>query len=280
MFRHYIITRFNLRAKEWQFTKNSTKVLDENWLKNRFELFEKYCLPSLLSQTNKNFEWVIYFDTETPAFYKDKIEVYRQKLPNLIPVFVENMELFLPSIQVHIKNNNQEYVITTRLDNDDCVSKYFVDEIQKNFNKQTYEALDFVDGYSLQISPDFKLGKKRHLYNPFISLVEKKQNPTSVWSRSHTSWKRETRIKRILNNRIWMVIIHQENKVNEFDGYGKVNAEEIFQDFIMDEAITQKVLSQQIPVEKWYFQSMKNKVTTFTNIFFKDLKKKLNFYKN
>lgn len=280
MFRHYIITRFNLRAKEWQFTKNSTKVLDENWLKNRFELFEKYCLPSLLSQTNKNFEWVIYFDTETPAFYKDKIEVYRQKLPNLIPVFVENMELFLPSIQAHIKNNNQEYVITTRLDNDDCVSKYFVDEIQKNFNKQTYEALDFVDGYSLQISPDFKLGKKRHLYNPFISLVEKKQNPTSVWSRSHTSWKRETRIKRILNNRIWMVIIHQENKVNEFDGYGKVNAEEIFQDFIMDEAITQKVLSQQIPVEKWYFQSMKNKVTTFINIFFKDLKKKLNFYKS
>ena len=280
MFKHYIITRFNLRAKEWQFTKNSTKVLDENWLKNRFELFEKYCLPSLLSQTNKNFEWVIYFDTETPAFYKDKIEVYRQKLPNLVPVFVENMELFLPSIQAHIKNNNQEYVITTRLDNDDCVSKYFVDEIQKNFNKQTYEALDFVDGYSLQISPDFKLGKKRHLYNPFISLVEKKQNPTSVWSRSHTSWKRETRIKRILNNRIWMVIIHQENKVNEFDGYGKVNAEEIFQDFIMDEAITQKVLSQQIPVEKWYFQSMKNKVTTFTNIFFKDLKKKLNFYKS
>lgn len=280
MFKHYIITRFNLRAKEWQFTKNSTKVLDENWLKNRFELFEKYCLPSLLSQTNKNFEWVIYFDTETPAFYKDKIEVYRQKLPNLVPVFVENMELFLPSIQAHIKNNNQEYVITTRLDNDDCVSKYFVDEIQKNFNKQTYEALDFVDGYSLQISPDFKLGKKRHLYNPFISLVEKKQNPTSVWSRSHTSWKRETRIKRILNNRIWMVIIHQENKVNKFDGYGKVNAEEIFQDFIMDEAITQKVLSQQIPVEKWYFQSMKNKVTTFTNIFFKDLKKKLNFYKS
>ena len=77
-----------------------------------------------------------------------------------------------------------------------------------------------------------------------------------------------------------MVIIHQENKVNEFDGYGKVNAEEIFQDFIMDEAITQKVLSQQIPVEKWYFQSMKNKVTTFINIFFKDLKKKLNFYKS
>lgn len=280
MFKHYIITRFNLRAKEWQFTKNSTKVLDDNWLKNRFELFEKYCLPSLIAQTNKNFEWVIFFDTETPQFFKDKIEGYKQQLPNLVPLFVENMELFLPTIQEYIKNNNQEFVITTRLDNDDCVSKYFVEEIQKNFNKQEYEALDFIDGYSLQISPDFKLGKKRHLYNPFISLVEKKQNPTSVWSRSHTSWKRETRIKRILDQRIWMVIIHQENKVNEFDGYGKVNAEEVFQDFMMDETITQKVLSQQIPVEKWYFQSLKNKVSTFTNIFFKDLKKKLNFYKS
>ena len=280
MFKHYIITRFNLRAKEWQFTKNSTKVLDDNWLKNRFELFEKYCLPSLIAQTNKNFEWVIFFDTETPQFFKDKIEGYKQQLPNLVSLFVENMELFLPTIQEYIKNNNQEYVITTRLDNDDCVSKYFVEEIQKNFNKQEYEALDFIDGYSLQISPDFKLGKKRHLYNPFISLVEKKQNPTSVWSRSHTSWKRETRIKRILDKRIWMVIIHQENKVNEFDGYGKVNAEEVFQDFMMDETITQKVLSQQVPVEKWAFQSLKNKVSTFTNIFFKDLKKKLNFYKS
>ena len=280
MFKHYIITRFNLRAKEWQFTKNSTKVLDDNWLKNRFELFEKYCLPSLIAQTNKNFEWVIFFDTETPQLFKDKIEGYKQQLPNLVPLFVENMELFLPTIQEYIKNNNQEFVITTRLDNDDCVSKYFVEEIQKNFNKQEYEALDFIDGYSLQISPDFKLGKKRHLYNPFISLVEKKQNPTSVWSRSHTSWKRETRIKRILDQRIWMVIIHQENKVNEFDGYGKVNAEEVFQDFMMDETITQKVLSQQISVEKWYFQSLKNKVSTFTNIFFKDLKKKLNFYKS
>ena len=280
MFKHYIITRFNLKAKEWTVTKNQTKVLDDNWLKNRFQLFEKYCLASLVAQNNKNFEWVIFFDKETPQFFKDKIEVYKQQLPNLVPFFVENMELFLPTIQEHIKNNNQKYVITTRLDNDDCVSKFFVEEIQKNFNKQEYEALDFIDGYSLQISPDFKLGKKRHLYNPFISLVEKNQNPKSVWSRSHTSWKRETRIKRILDKRIWMVIIHQENKVNEFDGYGKVNAEEVFQDFMMDETITQKVLSQQVPVEKWAFQNLKNKVSTFTNIFFKDLKKKLNFYKS
>ncbi len=48
----------------------------------------------------------------------------------------------------------------------------------------------------------------------------------------------------------------------------------------MNGTTIQKVLSQQTPVEKWYFQSLKNKVSTFTNIFFKDLKKKLNFYKS
>jgi hypothetical protein len=51
-----------------------------------------------------------------------------------------------------IKDNNEQYVITTRLDNDDCVSKFFVQEIQNNFNKQDYETLDFIDGYSPSIS--------------------------------------------------------------------------------------------------------------------------------
>ena len=280
MFKHYIITRFNLKAKEWTVTKNQTKVLDDNWLKNRFELFEMYCLPSIISQTNKNFELVIFFDTDTPQFFKDKIEGYKNQISNLVPIYVENMELFLPSIQQYIKDNNEQYVITTRLDNDDCVSKFFVQEIQNNFNKQDYETLDFIDGYSLQISPEYKLGNKKHLYNPFISLIEKNENPTSVWSRSHTSWKKEKRIKRITNNKIWLVIIHSENKVNEFDGYGKVDMEAVLNDFIMNDHIKNEVLAKNIPMEKWYFESLKNQIFTQMNIFFKDLKKKLNFYNN
>ena len=55
-FKHYIITRFNL-SQRWDKDSLGNKVLDDNWLKNRFQLFENYCFPSLKSQTNKNFEW-------------------------------------------------------------------------------------------------------------------------------------------------------------------------------------------------------------------------------
>ena len=44
MFQHYIITRFNLRRDDWNLTKNNEKVLSDDWLKDRFELFENYSM--------------------------------------------------------------------------------------------------------------------------------------------------------------------------------------------------------------------------------------------
>ncbi len=51
-FQRYIITRFNLKVEAWTTTKNDQKVRTEDWLKHRFELFEKYCLPSVVNQKN------------------------------------------------------------------------------------------------------------------------------------------------------------------------------------------------------------------------------------
>ena len=49
--KHYLLTRFNLTFKEWKTSKNGELVLTDKWLKNRFELFENYCLPSVKNQT-------------------------------------------------------------------------------------------------------------------------------------------------------------------------------------------------------------------------------------
>ena len=68
---HFIITRFNLRI--WQQDKNNIPTHTSEWLEHRFELFEKYCLPSVENQTNKNFIWLCMFDKETPAPYKERI---------------------------------------------------------------------------------------------------------------------------------------------------------------------------------------------------------------
>lgn len=160
------------------------------------------------------------------------------------------------------------------MDNDDSVSIYFTDEIQKYFQKQNYLALDFVDGYTLHISPELRLGKRKHLYNPFISLIEKNENFKTVCSKGHTQWKKEPKLLRIENKRIWMSIIHSENKVNEFEGYGNVNASQVLENFAFSELLKNEILSHLKPQKNWIFTSFKNWLKTLWTVFSKDLKRK------
>ena len=66
-FHHFLITRFNLHFETpaWQKDKNHNETLSEEWMSSRLEIFEKYCLPSVLKQTNLNFRWIIFFDIKT-----------------------------------------------------------------------------------------------------------------------------------------------------------------------------------------------------------------------
>ena len=100
----------------------------------------------------------------------------------------------------------KEYLITSRIDNDDCIHKDFINEIQKQFNKQDFLAIDVLNGYTLQIEPNFIIGKKEHIFNPFISLIERNVNPKTVWHYVHNMWKKESRIIHLNENRLWLSI--------------------------------------------------------------------------
>lgn len=279
LYKHYLITRFNLRNEDWKTSKSGSLVLTEEWLKNRFLLFESICIPSVQNQTNQQFTWLVFFDENTPQKYKQKITGYSRIFSNFIPVFINGMPEFLPSIQTEIKKSNSEYIITSRIDNDDCISKDYIDEIQKNFERQKFLALDFPDGYTLQIKPRVKIGYRLQVYNPFVTLIEKNDNPQSVWSKeTHGSWKKEKNVKRIKNKRVWMSIIHLENKKNQFVGFGKVDLKILFNDFPISPDI-QSALVQQKPKSLINLQSLRNRVTSNWRVFYKDVKKSAGLYK-
>ena len=103
MFQHYILTRFNLRANSWTTTKNNEKVLTEEWLKDRFDLFENFCYNSVKNQRNQNFKWLVFFDINTPDTYKQKVEKYNRDFENFHPIFIDGMDNFLPEIINNIK---------------------------------------------------------------------------------------------------------------------------------------------------------------------------------
>lgn len=280
IYKHYIITRFNLRKSDWITGKNKTELLTDDWHDNRFELFTNFCFPSVATQTNKNFEWLVFFDASTKPKYRNIIEKLQLQFNGFSPIYVDGMDTFFPSIQEIIKNCNTPYLITSRLDNDDCLSKYYVESVQNHFTKQDFLALDFVNGYTMQIGKQFKLGKKLHAFNPFISLIEKNDNPMTVWSKNHAEWKHESRIKIISNRPIWMSIIHLENKVNEFTGYGLLNEKNILEDFNIKKEKKINILKNLKPSYSWFLQNITNQISSCFNYNFKILKRRLGFYKS
>ena len=219
MFDHYLITRFNLKNPKWDLTKNNETLLNDEWMENRMNLFENFCFPSVIAQRNKNFSWLLYFDSATTEHFKKRIQTLTENCHNIIVFFINGMDVFVPSVKEFIHSKaKKDYLITSRIDNDGCIHIDFIDEIQKQFQSQEYMAIDIISGYTLQIEPTFMLGKKEHIFNPFISLIEKNIMPKTIWSNDHNLWKKEKNVLQVKNQRLWMSIIHGKNKVLRFNG--------------------------------------------------------------
>ena len=67
--KHFLATRFNLTVPNGKGSKSSKLILTDDGLENRFYLVENYCLSSVKNQTNQNFTWCVFFDTNTSSFY-------------------------------------------------------------------------------------------------------------------------------------------------------------------------------------------------------------------
>lgn len=279
MFRHYLITRFNLRYAKWEDDKNSNIALSEDWLSDRFYLFEKFCFHSIKNQTNRNFEWLVFFDIQTPEKYKKRINFYREVFPEFSPQFVNGMDQFNSSMKSSIKSKCKEkYLITTRLDNDDSLHENFVNEIQKYFNHQEFMVLDLVDGYTLERSNYYKLGKSTSYNNPFVSLIESSVNPETIWGRKHAHLKYEPRIQHIKGKRLWLRIIHRRNKSNWFSGYGKVSSD-VLKGFHLPKEELEKIVFGLIPVSGWFAQNTCNYLYTKLKSTFLRLKMNSGYYR-
>lgn len=278
MFQHFLITRFNLRKETWTTNKQNVAVLTEEWHENRFKLFKDYCFTSVAAQTNKNFVWLVFFDSTTSEKYREIIKELQRELDNFKPVFVQGMDSFLPGIYSEIEKYNTDYIITSGLDNDDCIANNYVEEVQSNFDKQDFLAVDYVDGYTLQVAPEVLLGKKLHVFNPFMSLIEKNCKPKTFYAVAHRKWKKEKKVRHIRGKRIWSSVIHHENKINEFTGYGVITPDVFFNNFTIAEEKKKWLCSTILQSSKWRFKNLVNSVSSHFIYNSKRLKKKLGFY--
>ena len=233
--KHFLITRFNLKNSLWKKDGENFKVLTEEWLNHRFFIFENYCMPSVLNQTNQNFIWLLAFDIDTPEVYKIRIKSLFANYSNFYPLFIDGFSCLLPSIKEKIQDLitlQDRYVITTRLDNDDFIHKNFIKTIQDLFVPTSNTIIDLRRGYQLMVKDSTSQVRAfKNKYNPFISLIESVTNFDTVISKEHHEWKNGT--TRMVNTKdyLWIQIVHNNNQVNKKDYSLKKIAKLNFQDF-------------------------------------------------
>ena len=210
---HYLITMFNLRLS-WD---GKTKKFDEEKLKKRFDIFEKYTLPSIQNQSNKNFKWLVLFSNNTPKFYKDKINYYKKNNIFFVPIFIEdeNANMFRKIICDYIKKEitSQKLIITTRCDNDDALHKEFINEIQNKAKKANSNLIiSFANGYQYDTKTNI-IRKYFFPNNHFTSLVSKSTNKT-IYDFLHMDIFNENKVDIIKTKPMWIEVTHDDNVYN------------------------------------------------------------------
>lgn len=214
---HLFLTRFNLRSGGRE--KNIRQSKD--WLKTRFQLFEDYCFPSMLAQTRRDFSWLIYFDSETPEYYKSRVIEYQQQMPDLKPVWVK------PSKAIHVASDvlsianrvESSHILTTRLDNDDGIHQDFVHKLREvsdsYLQEHTPQVFNFSQGYILAKN---RLYCHQDTSNPFSSLLESTSSPKTIWGAQHVNIGTLGNLHQIDSEPMWLQVIHSNNVRNRIKG--------------------------------------------------------------
>ncbi|TXG38852.1 glycosyltransferase [Seonamhaeicola maritimus] len=220
-FNHFVITRFNLRQSIWGSDKKGVELNNNIWLKNRYDIFEKYCFPSMRNQTNLDFKWLVFFDETTPQLFREKNINLNKVFSQFTPIYVKDFEAFHVELPEIIETNleaNFKYVITTRLDNDDCFHKDAISVIQEHFTNKKRSIIDLSNGLTLQVSGEYKLALRKNVVSgPFISLCENlilNEPILTVYNREHTSWVGVVDYIPVKNGFYWLQIIHDRNVSN------------------------------------------------------------------
>ena len=203
-YKHYILTRFNLGVYDIDNAYADIVGDAEKWMQHRIDLFESTAFPSMMSQVNKNFTWLIAFDERTP---KKVIQKYD---------YCNNIEVcyIQPHLYLRTLDPSHEWLITTRFDNDDIFNPTFIDIIQAEFNEQV-EVID-IEYSKVNFGKKEQFPSNRPRANsPFLSLVERwGKDPMTALGHPHSVMP-DIYESRKLDLILAQQVIHDRNVINK-----------------------------------------------------------------
>ena len=206
MFNHFLLCRYNLGL----YSSNPYNIQDkESWMMERLPMFKRL-LDSLENQTNKDFILVFSIDAFTPV-------EYQKELAELLNTYsfkwlgcTEQPREFLKTLKIE-----REWIITSRIDNDDEYKPTFIETIQNEFR----EKKEILDVYGLQFDgKNYYTSGRRTPNSPFISLVEPSAERKTAQYRAHTSMTKFYPARFVGSEPLYIQHIHNNNVSNKIKG--------------------------------------------------------------
>jgi Putative rhamnosyl transferase len=213
-FGHVILTRFNVR---YVGPGDRSIGLDADWLQDRFDLFERFCLPSVLSQNQKQFVWLIFFDEATPEPFASRARNLSREHPNIYTVFSGALPLSAVKEAVNeVLPNRPDWLLTTRLDNDDGLHPEFVSTVQLAQRFEQAEVLNCPIGMILSGNRAYQ---RRDDSNAFISLSEPFSSFETIFSILRHVYAGESfPVRQVGSGPLWLQVVHPNNISNRIRG--------------------------------------------------------------
>lgn len=202
-FDHLLLTAFNLRIA-------GEPGLSDEWLAHRLRLFEEFCLPSVTDQTVRAFRWILFCDPLTPEPHRGRIDRLCAD-PRIRVRFVERIDECVVAAREEAAPD-ATHLISTTLDNDDAISRTFVQRVQEQFRGQEFEILNFPSGYRLELASG-RLYRVSIRTNPFVSLVERNSSPRTIrgCGPHNLLGRRFADIRDVSSEPLWLQVVHDRN---------------------------------------------------------------------
>lgn len=207
--RHLLLTRFNNVLNE-----EYTRALDDQWLEQRWALFTTFTLPSLLGQTNADFDWWILCHEETPSWIRKRAAAIDLPSRAAFIYGAPQADLLAP-----FRDPPLEVLLTTRIDSDDAFHREAIARIRAAFESApvTTRVLNFEIGYKLDWATG-QLALSEFHSPPFSTLIKRQPigDPLDTGG-NHYDLRRNYPYVSIDNgDPMFVQVIHGENLANRF----------------------------------------------------------------
>lgn len=208
---HVLLTRFNLPSKGYE----SLVRARDNWLEDRVGLFERYCLPSVMAQTSRHFSWLVYVDPQSPRWLLDRLRGHELRRCFVLCLREEVATSDVLEDARRVTGGRGPRLVTTNLDNDDCLAAEFLHRIQDSAPQGGRSAVYIADGL---VRRRELLYRRVDRYNAFCSVIEPWGDAVTCWADWHNLLPDRMPAVVLRGEPGWLQVVHGANVSNRVRG--------------------------------------------------------------